>query len=145
MFRKYLVAFVLFNLSLRIFAASTSTAEIIILVAGVPSDNGKIACALFTTENGFPLDTSEAVVHSQAARQGEAECRYEGLSSRSYAVAVFHDENDNGGIDLNGFGIPTEAWGVSNNIRPRMRAPRFEEASFKLVDGETLQLEVRVR
>jgi uncharacterized protein (DUF2141 family) len=32
--------------------------------------------------------------------------------------------------------MPTEAWGVSNNIRPLMRAPRWQEAQFSLAMDE---------
>jgi uncharacterized protein (DUF2141 family) len=135
----------LITLCLTVFAGQTSTAEIIILVSGVPSGKSKIACAVFSAEKGFPLDTSKAIVHSQRAVQGEATCRFAGLPMGTYAAAVFHDENDNGHVDLNVFGIPTEAWGVSNNIRPKMRAPRFDEAFFKLDDGEIVKLEVRIK
>jgi uncharacterized protein (DUF2141 family) len=133
------------TLSLASVAAQTSTAEIIILISGVPSDNGTMGCALFSAERGFPLDTSEAIVRSKEARRGTSECRFEGIPSGTYAAAVFHDENSNGRIDVNVFGIPTEAWGVSNNVRPKMRAPQFDEASFDLRNGDIVKLEVRVK
>lgn len=145
LFAKLLAAAFLITLSLAVFAVQLATAEIIILVSDVPSDTGKIACAVFSTDQGFPLDTSEASLHSKEARQGGAECRFERLPSGTYAVAVFHDENGNGRIDLNLFGIPTEAWGVSNNARPKRRPPRFDEASFELAEGETAKLEVNVK
>jgi uncharacterized protein (DUF2141 family) len=47
-------------------------------------------------------------------------------------------------VDANFLGIPTEAWGVSNNVRPALRAPRFEEASFKVASGQSVTLEIRV-
>jgi uncharacterized protein (DUF2141 family) len=31
--------------------------------------------------------------------------------------------------------MPTEPWGVSNNARPKLRAPRFEEAAFSVNPG----------
>ena len=46
----------------------------------------------------------------------------------TYAVAVHHDANANGKMDTNFLGIPNEGYGVSNDPRPRFRAPRFEEA-----------------
>lgn len=45
-----------------------------------------------------------------------------------YAVAVHHDANTNGKMDTNFFGIPKEGYGISNDPRPRFRAPRFDEA-----------------
>lgn len=84
-FAKFFATVALITLSLGIFAEQTSNAKIFMLVSGVSSANGKIACAVFSSEDGFPLDTSEAIVRSQKARQGEAECRFKGLPSRTYA------------------------------------------------------------
>jgi len=37
-----------------------------------------------------------------------------------------------------------EAWGVSNNVRPSMRAPRFEEAAVRIAGGPVeIGIEVR--
>ncbi len=36
-------------------------------------------------------------------------------------------------------GIPREAWGVSNDVRPTLRPPRFDEAVFEIREGETLR------
>ena len=62
----------------------------------------------------------------------------------TYAVAASHDANGNGRTDTNWVGIPTEAWGVSNNVRPRLRAPRFEEAAFELPETKSLRLQIRL-
>ena len=39
--------------------------------------------------------------------------------------------------------MPKEAWGVSNNVRPRLRAPRFDVAVLEVGTGETL-VEIQV-
>lgn len=54
-----------------------------------------------------------------------------------YAIAVFLDENDNYKLDRNIFGIPTEKYGFSNNILPRLRAATFEESAFEIKNTET--------
>ena len=71
-------------------------------------------------------------------------CRFADVSEGSYAASVSHDLNGNKKVDTNFLGIPTEAWGVSNNARPLMRAPRFDEAVFQIKDGKDLNLEIRV-
>lgn len=48
----------------------------------------------------------------------------------TYAVAVFHDANGNGKLDT-AMGIPKEGFAFSRNPKMRMRAPRFNEASFE--------------
>lgn len=48
-----------------------------------------------------------------------------------YAVQVMHDANDNGKLDTNLVGMPTEGYGFSNNPW-LMRKARFDEAAFDL-------------
>ncbi len=56
----------------------------------------------------------------------------------AYAVAVHHDANSNGKVDANFLGIPKEGYGVSNDPRPRFRAPRFDEARVAIARDTTL-------
>lgn len=53
------------------------------------------------------------------------------LPAGRYAVQVMHDANDNGKLDTNFVGMPTEAYGFSNNPS-LMRKARFDEAAFDL-------------
>ena len=77
-------------------------------------------------------------------RDGVAVARFDQLEPGSYAITVYHDKNDNRRFDKNRLGIPREAWGVSNNVRPRLRAPRFDEAMLVLTSaaGE-IRVEIR--
>ncbi|MEC5216738.1 uncharacterized protein (DUF2141 family) [Actimicrobium sp. GrIS 1.19] len=48
-------------------------------------------------------------------------------------------------FDTNFIGLPMEQWGVSNEVRPRMRAPRFDEAAFKVAsDNKEVVIDIRV-
>ncbi|MBC7840903.1 MAG: DUF2141 domain-containing protein [Gemmatimonadaceae bacterium] len=55
-----------------------------------------------------------------------------------FAVAVHHDANTNGRMDANFFGMPKEGYGVSNDVRPKFRAPRFAEAAVQIRHDTTL-------
>ncbi len=86
---------------------------------------------------GFPEDVEQALDSTYVAiENGTARADFERLAPGTYAVTVFHDENDNRRFDKNWIGIPREAWGVSNHVRPRLRAPRFDEARFEIAGGE---------
>lgn len=106
--------------------------------------SGEIGCTLFSTEQGFPMDTVGAITKWAEVRDCNT-CMFESLSAGTYALAVSHDRNGNRKTDTNFIGIPKEAWGVSKNVRPRMRAPRFEEAAFELKNGEHLELKIGVK
>lgn len=49
-----------------------------------------------------------------------------------YSVEMFHDQNQNNKLDTNFLGIPKEGWGVSNDARGVMSAPKFEDTLFPI-------------
>ncbi len=120
-------------------------AELVVKVSGIADGTGQIGCALFKSAEGFPMDNGAAArqVWLPADAKGVV-CRYSDLADGSYAVSVSHDLNGNRKLDMNFLGIPTEAWGVSNNVRPRLRAPRWNEAVFSVADGRDLTIEIKV-
>ena len=119
--------------------SSASAGVLVVEVTGAPDDSGKIDCALYSSEKGFPMEPEKAMRTSMPTQNKGGICRFEGLPAGTYAIAASHDENENGVTDTNFLGIPYEAWGVSNGVRPFMRPPTFEEAAFDLSgEGETL-------
>ncbi len=118
--------------------------EVVVQVSGIKADTGEIGCALFGDAKGFPMERANAKAVWQAASQEGVTCRFADVPPGRYGVAVSHDLNGNRKTDTRFFGIPTEDWGVSNNVRPRMRAPRFEEAAFAVGEGEIVTVKVKV-
>jgi len=54
------------------------------------------------------------------------------LKAGAYAVITFHDENDNGKLDENALGLPTEGYGFSNDAEGFFAAPSFKDAAVML-------------
>ena len=67
-----------------------------------------------------------------------------GLPPGDYALRVFHDENDNGVIDTNWAGIPSEAFGFSNGAMGRFGPPSFDDAKFR-IESEAVNMTVRLK
>ena len=65
------------------------------------------------------------------------------LPAGSYAVQVIHDENDNGKLDTNFLGIPSEGYGFSNNPTALRRA-NYDEARFELGEAP-MAIVIRLR
>ncbi len=72
------------------------------------------------------------------ADKPELTVSFENLPKGKYAVRFFQDENVNGKLDTNIFGMPTEAWGYSNDARGLMSAPKMEDALFDLTSSKTI-------
>ena len=110
---------------------ASKTAGIKVEVSGFRNDNGKLGCSLFKGPDGFPRDGSKVFRHMWAPiKNGRGECFFSGVPAGDYGVTVFHDENGNGKFDMNWMGMPLEGYGFSNNIKPRFKAPDFDECTF---------------
>lgn len=55
---------------------------------------------------------------------------FDSLPKGLYAVAVFHDEDNNGILNTNKMNIPTEGYGFSNNIASNLGPPSFAQTNF---------------
>ena len=62
----------------------------------------------------------------------------------TYALAAFHDVDDDGELDAGTFGIPKEPYGFSNNAKPRFGPPKFKAASF-VVAADGAEQTIRLR
>ncbi len=127
-----------------VFSFPVLAAEIIVKVSGIEEAQGEIGCALFKGPDGFPMDNSVARQQWLPAQKGGVSCRFSDVPDGSHAASASHDLNGNRKVDTNFLGMPQEAWGVSNNVRPTLRAPRFEEAVFQVRDGKDMVIEIRV-
>jgi uncharacterized protein (DUF2141 family) len=126
-------------------AGACGAAELLVRVSGLGEPLGEVRCSLFAGASGFPMDNSTARVVALAADLKGVTCRFTDVPEGSYAVAIGHDLNGNKRVDTNFVGMPTEQWGVSNNARPTLRAPRFEEAVFKVAaDAKEVAIDVVV-
>lgn len=143
--RIYLYCFLLTSLvAVGASQGQASETSVAVTVTGYDRTDGRIGCALFDAPSGFPMERAVARVRWANPGSGGVECRFEDVPPGTYAVAVSHDLNANGKTDTNFLGMPTEAWGVSNNVRPRLRAPTFAEAAFEVVEGHALVVPVEL-
>lgn len=124
-------------LALACSAGVVGAATVEVRVTGLgASPAGSVGCWLFASPTGFPLESAGARVQWHAPDpSGAVVCRFPDVAPGTHAVSVGHDLNGNKRVDVDVLGRPNEPWGVSNNVRPSLRAPRFEEASFKVPDG----------
>lgn len=119
-------------------------AELVVRITGLSKPLGNVGCSLFAGPSGFPMDNSTARVMWQAADAKGVTCRYGDVPEGSYAVSIGHDLNGNKRVDTNFVGLPTEQWGVSGNVRPRLRAPRYDEAAF-MVGADVTEVVIDIK
>jgi uncharacterized protein (DUF2141 family) len=136
-----LMILTLLGAKLPLAGQDNTSSRLTIRVVGAKNSKGRVAIALFNGEAGFPGDKSKALRTFQARIDPQnlsAQVVVGQLPHGIYAVTVFHDENGNGQLDKNVFGIPKEGYGASNILKKSMGAPKFADAKFDLDQPEKL-------
>lgn len=124
-------------------ATAAGAADVTVTVSGLASREGRLLCALHPDGTHFPGAGPGVATDAVPADPAGTTCRFQGVEPGTYAVAVFHDANGNGELDTNFVGIPSEDWAVSNNVRPMMGAPSFDDAAVP-VPAEGARLSIRL-
>ncbi len=114
-------------------------------VSGAATDRGVMRLAFYESKASFN-NVEQAFLRSTAEiSQGTANLLVPlPMVPEKFAIAAFHDENENGVLDRNRFGIPSERYGFSANARGVVGPPSYEES---LIDrpalGEAIDISIR--
>ncbi len=118
---------------------ATSATETITVTVPVQSDEGNVVFGLYD-ETSFmkqPLVGLEGEI-----KEGKTTVTFENVEPGTYAILLFHDKNGNKQMDFEPNGMPTEPYGVSNNVMS-MGPPLWSDAKFEVTD-EPIELEIRM-
>jgi uncharacterized protein (DUF2141 family) len=126
-------------------AQPPNSATLTIQIVNARNAKGVVRVALFHSAEGFPGDASKAL-RTQPAKIDSltltAQAVFSGIPQGTYAVMVFHDENNDGKLDKNMLGIPKEGYGASNSAAKKMHAPVFDEAKFSLTSDQSVEVKL---
>ncbi|MFO7765624.1 MAG: DUF2141 domain-containing protein [Pelovirga sp.] len=125
--------------------AQSSCPVIQVKIPNIKNSTGNIACGIFETPEGFPnkfLGSAKAII-IRKIQKTKAQCVFSNIAPGTYAIAVIHDQNMNGELDTNWFGVPTEGYGFSNTTIDEFGSPAFSAASFPY-DGQNIGLTIRL-
>jgi len=133
---------VLVNLPVK--ASSPSACPgIHIEILEIKNNKGTIGCALFESQDGFPIEYLRFATNIIVLkiRDTQARCDFVDIPAGTYALVVIHDENMNGELDADWLGIPIEGYGFSNDAKAMLGPPTFSEAAFSY-QGQDMALSI---
>ncbi|WP_407290677.1 DUF2141 domain-containing protein [Stutzerimonas zhaodongensis] len=107
-------------------------------------DQGTVRVALFSDPKTFRKADQAFASAESAAKAGTVTVVFEGVPAGHYAVMAYHDENDNGKLDLRFGMFPTEGYGLSNNPKV-MGPPAFEESRFEIPGDTPSEIDIDIR
>ncbi|MGY9105239.1 MAG: DUF2141 domain-containing protein [Alphaproteobacteria bacterium] len=124
-----------------------SDTRVIIDVENVRSADGVIRFTVYSDDEGRflqaggPIDGLSHLPTPAVTSMTEACLWLPGPGG--YALSIFHDANDSGGMDESWLGLPAEGFGFSNNPRLFGR-PKLEQVLFEVPAGD-LTINIRLR
>lgn len=114
-------------------AAAAEGLTLRVRVDGFRSEAGQVFICLWENGTNFPKCEQGNSAKRVAVKivGGVAEASFDRLiEGKSYAVSAHHDENGNGKVEKNAFGIALEGIGISGNPEFSPLAIRFSKNSF---------------
>jgi uncharacterized protein (DUF2141 family) len=116
-----------------------------ISIVGAANSEGVIMVAVYDSNDNFREPAKASLKMAIQIADGGAVW---GVPLRelppSFAIAAYHDENLDGQLNRNPFGIPTERYGFSRNARGLTGPPAFEAAVMNRPD-RAAEIEITLR
>jgi uncharacterized protein (DUF2141 family) len=113
-------------------AVPARAADLVVTIEGVRNDHGNIRAGIFDSAATW-LDGDKAlarlVVKAAAPR---TVLTFEGLVPGTYAVAFYHDENENQKHDRNFLGAPVEGFGFTRDPTVVLSPPDFAACTIEV-------------
>lgn len=119
--------------------------DLTVEIQGLDSQSGQVCMTLFGSSQGFPNDLNRAISGQCIDITGRPlSFVFRGLPYGSYAVAAYHDRNDDRQLNQGAFGIPVEGIAFSNDAPLRMGPARYQDAVFFLSQTNArIQIQMR--
>jgi uncharacterized protein (DUF2141 family) len=110
--------------------------DVVITVTDLRSTKGVVRACMTTRADVFPKcikDPNAYRVVVPAATK--LEIRFTGVKPGNYAIALLHDENNNGKSDRAMGMMPKEGYGFSRDAPVNMAPPKFKDAVTAIGEG----------
>lgn len=108
----------------------------------ISEQSGKLHVAVYADENSYDQGKNAVAAQIKPVTANSHQLVFTDLPAGQYAVKLMHDANDNGSLDRNLIGIPSEGYGFSNNAG-EFGPASFTEAAFDVAADTQLTIHVR--
>lgn len=115
--------------------------KLVVTVTGLKPLKGDLYIALHQRPQFFQVPDSAFMKTIIPVDADTETVLFNNVPDGRYALAVYHDENLNGLIDVNEIGVPKEGYGFSYNQKASGK-PKFEQAAFDLSRNDTIEMKM---
>lgn len=122
-------------------AQENKSGTIEIEITDIEHSKGKLMIGLYQDESNWlkkPFKGTIGIIE-----EGKCKVVFDDVPSGTYAISLFHDENDNNELDMFLGFYPKESTACSNNAPARFGPPSWEDAKFE-VNGKTIKQTIKL-
>ena len=120
--------------------AAEKQGDIVVTLKGMKIE-GTVYLTLFDKSDGFPSERKKAIMYRiKKVTSKTMKIIFDKVKYGNYAIAVWHDQNDNKKLDKNWLGIPNEGFGASRDATGKMGPPKYKDAVFKHDKAKNAQI-----
>ena len=116
-------------LSFLLFFVPNKSATLELEIENIKTSKGKIWLAVYRPDEEFGEGGSGIYKIITVKDLKNIVVKFS-IDPGEYAVALYHDINNNEKLDKNFVGFPKEPFGFSKDFRPKFSAPKFSDCSF---------------
>ncbi len=126
-------------------ASETGGVDVTVEITNLRNTHGSILACMTTEVDHFPRCRDDATSHRITVPAAESlVLRFRNVTPGTYAIALLHDENNNGRSDRALSMIPREGFGFSRDAAVRMGPPSFADAAIT-VGASPMRQTIRMR
>ena len=125
-----------------LFTGTAIAGELSVTIRGIESNAGQLMIAVVDSEAAFNGEGAAVLSLLIAPKPGELTFSTDALPDGAYGIRVMHDENGNGDMDSNLVGMPTEAWGFSNNAMGNFGPPGWSDIRFEVAGSTAVAIDL---
>ena len=134
---KKVIPLIALMVSMTMISAQEITGSTIeIEITNIDNSEGKMLIGLYNSEDNWLGALYKGTFGK--IEHGKSEAVFTDIPHGTYAISVFHDEDNDGELDTF-LGIPTEDTGSSNNAPANFGPPKWEVAKFELKENTVKQ------
>ena len=111
--------------------AQVTKGNLKVVVNNIKSKTGQVGFFIFNSAETFPTHTEKALLSGFVKTAGNSvEYTFANLAFGTYAIYVFHDEDNDNKLKTNFIGMPKEGMGVSKNAKGHFGPPKYDDAKI---------------
>jgi uncharacterized protein (DUF2141 family) len=125
--------------------AYSSLSAVDAIVLAVHADAGKgreVRLTVYDNPETF-LEMPASRHHAKVGDDGLAVMQVRGLKAGEYSFVAYLDENGDGKLNRNALGKPKEPFIFSNDVKPKLKKPSFDETKVSVAPGEVVVLTLK--